>query len=205
MKRRSFRPQWPSERWLPLVATLLLVWACTLGLWWQRLGPVRQTAQVSPGTTPRPTQVATARPTTVAATIVATPPVVAVERTPEPLVREHDWVALARSFDASRARQDIAELAGPRFAGRAVGSPGGLQAAEWIAGQFALLGLQPLGDNGTFFQEFPVPYAELTAMPRLEVLGTAPGQAPFRFRQDYTLAFAGYSDGGSAVAGVLWV
>ena len=41
--------------------------------------------------------------------------------------------------------------------GRAAGSPGCLAAGDYIAGHLEQLGLKPMGDGGTYFQNFPIP------------------------------------------------
>ncbi|MHC4732361.1 MAG: PA domain-containing protein, partial [Planctomycetota bacterium] len=41
--------------------------------------------------------------------------------------------------------------------GRAAGSPGCLAAGDYIAAQLKQLGLKPMGDSGTYFQNFPLP------------------------------------------------
>ncbi|HEX9615043.1 MAG TPA: M28 family peptidase, partial [Bacteroidota bacterium] len=51
-------------------------------------------------------------------------------------------------------REHIKHLASDELQGREVGSPGADAAAEYIAADFRRSGLQPLGDNGTFFQTF---------------------------------------------------
>jgi aminopeptidase YwaD len=47
-------------------------------------------------------------------------------------------------------------LASDELEGRASGTKGNEQAARYIADRFSNYGLQPMGDNGTFFQEFQV-------------------------------------------------
>jgi len=47
----------------------------------------------------------------------------------------------------------IKTLADDGFEGRGPGTPAGEASAAWIAAEMARLGLQPGGDNGTFFQE----------------------------------------------------
>ncbi len=47
----------------------------------------------------------------------------------------------------------IKTLADDVFEGRGPGTPAGEASAAWIAAEMARLGLQPGGDNGTFFQE----------------------------------------------------
>ncbi len=199
----------PRPRWLAITAIALAVWAIALGLWWRRLNVVTTTprpAPVAQATRARPTA---SRPQAVASatprpTPVTVPVVRAAEASPDVLAR--DWVSLARAFDGDRALSHIAELTGPRYTGRAVGSPGGKLAADWIADRFREYGLQPAGDNGTYFQEFGVPYAELTAMPTFARIDSA-GQTlqEYVLRQDYMFWPGGYSDGGQAEGPVVWV
>ncbi|MGH7589524.1 MAG: M20/M25/M40 family metallo-hydrolase [Gemmatimonadota bacterium] len=51
----------------------------------------------------------------------------------------------------------IAFLASDELAGRATPSPGLERAAEYLAGEFGRLGLEPAGDGGTFVQRYPLP------------------------------------------------
>lgn len=194
----------PNPKWLPIVVAILAIWAITLGLWWRQLYttlPAAPTPSANPtfgavvGSEPRATPTPEGTP--------VTRPVV---RQSGPLVQKQDWSALARAFDERRALADIAELSSPRYAGRAVGSPGGKLAAEWIAARFAEYGLQPAGDAGTYFQEFPVPYAELSAMPSLQIVdGAGKPLKGYAFRRDYSFLLGGYADGGQAEGPVLWV
>lgn len=56
------------------------------------------------------------------------------------------------SITAERIRAHLKFLASDLLEGRGVGTRGGDLATEYIASQFAVAGLQPAGDNGTFFQ-----------------------------------------------------
>ncbi len=76
---------------------------------------------------------------------------------------------VAFAYDEQRAYATIAELAGDKYDGRRAGSPGEWAAAEWIATQFRDLGLEPMGEDGTYFQEFPVNYQNLSAIPTLVI------------------------------------
>ncbi|MBU0718639.1 MAG: M28 family peptidase [Planctomycetes bacterium] len=50
--------------------------------------------------------------------------------------------------------EHVGFLASDKLEGRMTGSKGAQQAGQYIAERFAEAGLEPLGDNGTFFQEF---------------------------------------------------
>ncbi len=208
--KQSTRRRRPNPKWLPVVALVLALWAAALGTWWSRLQRPIVVARAQTEPTARPT--VTSRPTlqpgeTVSPTPMGTPVAVPVVRDPGHIVEQEDWLALAQAFDVESALSHIAELTKPEYAGRAVGSPGSWLAGDWIAARFEEYGLQPAGDNGTYFQEFPVPYTDLTAMPTLELINDAGQQLKaYRFRHDYTI-WPGdtYTDGGYAEGQVFWV
>src|SRR5689334_23437864 len=82
-------------------------------------------------------------------------------------------VALGQMTEVSgeRIRAHVKFLSSDLLEGRAPGSRGGELATEYIATQFALLGLKPSGDQGTYFQKFslvgvaPQPDSQLSLVP----------------------------------------
>jgi Zn-dependent M28 family amino/carboxypeptidase len=58
--------------------------------------------------------------------------------------------------DPEKIRAHVKFLASDLLEGRGTGQRGGEIAAEYIATQFALYGLKPAGENGTYFQEVPM-------------------------------------------------
>jgi Zn-dependent M28 family amino/carboxypeptidase len=62
----------------------------------------------------------------------------------------------AASIDPEKIRAHVRFLADDLLEGRGPGTRGGDIAAKYIATQFALYGLKPAGDNGTFFQKVPL-------------------------------------------------
>src|SRR3989337_634400 len=58
--------------------------------------------------------------------------------------------AAMRSIDAERIRAHVRFLSHDLLEGRGTGQRGGDLAAEYIAAQFALAGLKPAGENGTY-------------------------------------------------------
>jgi Zn-dependent M28 family amino/carboxypeptidase len=62
----------------------------------------------------------------------------------------------AANLDPERMRADVEFLASDLLEGRGTGARGGDIAAEYIATQFALAGLKPIGDNGTYMQKVPL-------------------------------------------------
>src|SRR6202162_3229665 len=59
-------------------------------------------------------------------------------------------------IDAERIRAHVRFLSHDLLEGRGTGQRGGDIAAEYIATQFALDGLKPAGDNGTYMQKVPM-------------------------------------------------
>ncbi|MEM7457932.1 MAG: M28 family metallopeptidase [Pseudomonadota bacterium] len=55
-------------------------------------------------------------------------------------------------ISAEDLRQRIAILSDDAFEGRAPGAPVGEKTADWLAAEMQRVGLQPAGDNGTWFQ-----------------------------------------------------
>jgi Zn-dependent M28 family amino/carboxypeptidase len=62
----------------------------------------------------------------------------------------------AASIDPEKIRAHVRFLSLDLLEGRGPGKRGGELAAEYIATQFALAGLEPAGDNGTYFQRVPL-------------------------------------------------
>ena len=65
-------------------------------------------------------------------------------------------VAAFQKIDAERIRAHVRFLSHDLLEGRGTGQRGGDIAAEYIATQFALSGLKPAGDNGTYLQKVPM-------------------------------------------------
>src|SRR5207245_5547366 len=59
-------------------------------------------------------------------------------------------------ISAQRIRAHVGFLSSDLLEGRGPGTRGGDLATEYIATQFALAGLKPAGDNGTYFQQVPL-------------------------------------------------
>jgi hypothetical protein len=105
-------------------------------------------------------------------------------------------VAPATEFDAAKAKAHVDYLADPARGGRYSGSAGYRDAATYVADRFREIGLEPLGDNGTFFQHFTMPLVDLTEMSTL----TGPGGKTYRPRVDFTESIGGRSGAGKVEA-----
>jgi len=70
-------------------------------------------------------------------------------------------------------RQRLFLIADDSMMGRESGSAGNYKTAEYVAGEFKRLGLEPAGENGTYFQTVPFWTAAVARASRVEVNGTA--------------------------------
>jgi hypothetical protein len=85
----------------------------------------------------------------------------------------------AESFSKKRLRDDIEFLADTKLAGRGLGTAQLDRAADHIARQFEAAGLQPGGENGSYFQAWQQQVDELDARVTMKnVIGILPGNDP---------------------------
>src|ERR1700680_3447888 len=77
--------------------------------------------------------------------------------------QRQDKPAPVAAIDAEKIRAHVKFLSSDLLEGRGMGQRGSDIAAEYIATQFALDGLKPAGDQGTYFQE--VPMVSVTTFP----------------------------------------
>ncbi|HEV8230498.1 MAG TPA: M28 family peptidase [Candidatus Limnocylindria bacterium] len=113
------------------------------------------------------------------------------------------YVRVAREFDAARARAHVDWLADPARAGRYIGSPGFEASARYVADQFREIGLEPLGSDGTYFQNFGTNIVRLTAMPAFERVGD--GAKRYAPRVDFAERVGGRAGGGTAEGDIIYV
>ncbi|MDQ2952457.1 MAG: hypothetical protein M3R54_09370, partial [Chloroflexota bacterium] len=104
----------------------------------------------------------------------------------------------AVAFDGARAREHVTYLADPARGGRFTGSSGFEDAARYVADRYREIGLEPAGDNGTFFQRFPVQIVDLAGTPTLTRTGS--GAKSWVHRVDFTESVGGRAGSGSAEA-----
>ena len=55
----------------------------------------------------------------------------------------------------------IEKLCSPEFNGRLTGTPEYIASAKWVAGKLKEWGIQPVGDNGDYYQWFDFPYTSV--------------------------------------------
>jgi len=68
---------------------------------------------------------------------------------------------------ARRVRADVEFLASDGLEGRETGSRGYAIAADYVASQFRAIGLEPAGDNGSWYQQVPFRRASNDKLPKL--------------------------------------
>ncbi len=113
------------------------------------------------------------------------------------------YVSVARSFDAERAGAHITYFADPARAGRFSGSPGYQASAQYMADRFKELGLQPLSEDGSYFQRFKQTVVSISAMPTLETIG--PAGRTYVARRDFTEHVGGRAAAGTAEGNIVYV
>ena len=104
----------------------------------------------------------------------------------------------ALGFDGAKAHEHLVYLADPARGGRFTGSSEFEDAARYVADRYREIGLEPGGDNGTFFQRFPVQIVDLAGTPTLSRTGS--GAKSWTHRVDFTESVGGRAGNGSAEA-----
>lgn len=192
-----------ARRLLPAACCLILLAGCDTQAPAPIITPVptqaAATLPVSPtaGVTPAPSATDTRRPDYTPAP-AATPTATAT-----PVLHPLD---LVRRFSTDAALVHIRELASARYAGRRAGTPGGAAAADYIAAEFARLGLTPAGDSGTYLQSFPFPFVDLAAPPELAILpGSGVTATAYTHLQDFREVISGRAGAGRTDADVIYL
>ena len=137
-------------------------------------------------------------------TSISTPVVEVVSYNPGPIAASGDMVSLANALDVNLALTHIEVLADRLYEGRYAGTPGGFAAGDYIAEKFASYGLQPAGDDGTFFQNFPIFINQLSDIPNL-FLETGEGmRREAALYQDFSPITSRYVGAGKAHGPIFW-
>ena len=106
-------------------------------------------------------------------------------------------------FSGERALETIQELCRPAYAGRMAGLDGARKAAAWIGSQFALWGLESGGEDGSYFQMFPMLVTEQKKPARMRLENGLFGPVFYQEGNDFTVYFN--SGSGKVTAGVVFV
>jgi hypothetical protein len=75
--------------------------------------------------------------------------------------QEPDEKALVNAMHTITSQQlmdYVVEICDPKYEGRLTGTAGYRECAGWLASKFSEWGLSPAGDDGSWFQWFPIPY-----------------------------------------------
>lgn len=103
------------------------------------------------------------------------PPARFLEEPPDPAISRDDLLEHIKFFSSDG------------MGGREAGSDGARRAAQYIADHFADVGLEPVGDDGTYFQNFELP-REFIVLPSSKVVASrGKRNAGFRLDQDFSL------------------
>ncbi len=89
---------------------------------------------------------------------------------------------LAQAFAGTNTMTHVKALTTPEMQGRSLGTPGQAAAAQYIADQMALYGLQAGGESATYFQERLHSFERLEGEPQLVIDDGGP---PLVFGKDY--------------------
>lgn len=100
-------------------------------------------------------------------------------RSPEPARRPSGGTQAA--ITAADLRQRLYLIADDSLMGRETGSEGAFKTSAYIAAEFKRLGLEPAGDNGTYFQA--VPFFDVRVDPRSQL--TTSGGTALRLIDDF--------------------
>src|SRR5690348_10035017 len=107
--------------------------------------------------------------------------------------------AVARAARTSALRAHVEFLASDALEGRGTGARGGDVAAKYIAAQFERLGLEPAGDDGTWFERIPLRGRRFTASL------TAVGGPALEAGSDFVGYLPGHDDSASVAGDVVFV
>jgi len=111
-----------------------------------------------------------------------------------------------RSIDAEKIRAHVRFLADDLLEGRGPGLRGSEVAAQYIATQFALDGLQPAGDHGSYLQQ--VKFVGVKAIPASTTYSLVPAKGkPIKltFAEDYTISNQQHNASADIDAPIVWV
>src|SRR5882724_12925555 len=91
-----------------------------------------------------------------------------------------------QKIDPERIRAHVRFLSHDLLEGRGTGQRGGDIAAEYIATQFALDGLKPAGDNGTYMQTVPMVGITLAPETTFSLVPDKGSRRDLKFLSEYT-------------------
>ncbi len=136
---------------------------------------------------------------------------ISVAQTQTKLTNEEMYLdAMHRHITSEKLYSYVKQLSDSSLQGRLAGSPGMAKAVDMVKTYFHQWGLEPLGDKGTYIQEYPHPYAEIKEGSTMNILFpmAAGKNKNVWIAKDYPWAdgwFAGnYSGNGDITADVVY-
>ena len=81
-----------------------------------------------------------------------------VQALPAQQADEQKILQTLHSISSHKLFDYVKELVSDKYGGRLTGTEEYNASAEWVASHFKKWGIAPAGDNGTYFQAFPIPY-----------------------------------------------
>ncbi len=110
--------------------------------------------------------------------------------------------AFANAVDRAALERDLEILAADNMEGREAGTRGHERAAGYVAGRFAALGLEPAGDDGTYFQHVPMRRYERAEEGNALAIE---GMGELTLFEDYTVAGTAQRESGSVTAPLVFI
>jgi hypothetical protein len=101
------------------------------------------------------------------------------------------------AFDAKATWSYIRDLAADSMQGRKSGQPGGTMGEDYIASRFKEWGLEPAGDNGTYFENFTIEHRNIKQGVKLEIIAKN-ARRDFYYGEDWRVQRYSGSDNFSA-------
>lgn len=102
----------------------------------------------------------------------------------QPITDEMRLQQVVESITEDELMEYVNEMVDPKYGGRLAGHPGYMDLAEWLAGKLQSWGVEPLGDDGSYYQQFPWPYSEVRSTGNL-VLFKGRKKTAFQAPDDY--------------------
>jgi len=112
--------------------------------------------------------------------------------------------AIAHEADVNRAtlERDVTILSADNMEGREAGTRGHARAAGYVAGRYAAVGLEPFGDDGTYFQAVPMlKYERAETRNSLSI----EGMEGLTMWEDYYLSGGSQDESGSITGEVVFI
>src|SRR6202045_3208944 len=114
-------------------------------------------------------------------------------------------IAAFQKIDAQRIRAHVRFLSHDLLVGRGTGQRGGDITAEYIATQFALDGLKPAGDNGTYMQKVPMVGITLAPETTFSLVPDKGSRRDLKFLSEYTAYDETQQAGSNVNADIIYV